>query len=200
MKVVVTGASGFIGHNVLLRAPRDWDVFAVYRSTSGLEAFAQQHGLANVTPVKCDLLNEAEVKALAQDDRRQAGRDAVSRRERRSGGVGRTAALGSRIQHGRVREHARTLPGGARRLRVVRRGLRRPARRGDAGHAGVTEAAVRDLEAGRRSSTCSSSASGAAASTATSTSASSAPTGRTKRPARSPPSGCRRWPVASASS
>ena len=39
MKVVVTGASGFIGHNVLLRAPRDWDIVAVYHSTPGLEAF-----------------------------------------------------------------------------------------------------------------------------------------------------------------
>ena len=26
MKLLVTGASGFIGHNVLLRAPRDWEI------------------------------------------------------------------------------------------------------------------------------------------------------------------------------
>lgn len=65
MNVVVTGASGFIGHNVLLRVPREWNVFAVYRSTSGLDAFVKQHGLANVTPVQCDLLSESGVKALA---------------------------------------------------------------------------------------------------------------------------------------
>lgn len=65
MKVVVTGASGFIGHNVLLRAPREWSVFAVYHRTSGLEAFVKEQGLTNVTPVKCDLLNAAEVKTLA---------------------------------------------------------------------------------------------------------------------------------------
>jgi UDP-glucuronate 4-epimerase len=65
MNVVVTGASGFIGHNVLLRAPREWNVFAVYHSTSGLDAFVKEHGLANVTPVKCDLMSEADVKALA---------------------------------------------------------------------------------------------------------------------------------------
>jgi nucleoside-diphosphate-sugar epimerase len=65
MKLVVTGASGFIGHNVLLRAPREWRIFAVYNSTSGLDAFVKQHGLSNVTPVKCDLLNEADVQALA---------------------------------------------------------------------------------------------------------------------------------------
>ena len=66
MKVVVTGASGFIGHNVLLRAPREWTVFAVYHSTPGLEAFVAQHGLTNVRPVRCDLLNESDVQALAR--------------------------------------------------------------------------------------------------------------------------------------
>lgn len=66
MKVVVTGASGFIGHNVLLRAPREWTVYAMYHSTPGLEAFVAQHGLTNVRPVRCDLLNESDVKALAR--------------------------------------------------------------------------------------------------------------------------------------
>ena len=40
------------------------------------------------------------------------------------------------------------MPGRSRRLCVVRRGLRRPARRGVAGDAGVAATAVRDLEAG----------------------------------------------------
>ena len=66
MNLVVTGASGFIGHNVLLRAPRDWRVFAVYHSTPGLEGFVQEHGLTNVRPVKCDLTSEADVRALAR--------------------------------------------------------------------------------------------------------------------------------------
>jgi len=66
MNVVVTGASGFIGHNVLLRAPREWNVFAVYRSTTGLDAFVKEHGLTNVTPVKCDLLSKADVESLAK--------------------------------------------------------------------------------------------------------------------------------------
>jgi nucleoside-diphosphate-sugar epimerase len=65
MRLIVTGASGFIGHNVLLRAPREWQVFAVYHSTPGLDAFVKQHGLTNVTPVKCDLMSEADVTALA---------------------------------------------------------------------------------------------------------------------------------------
>lgn len=66
MKVVVTGASGFIGHNVLLRAPRWWTIYAVYHSTPGLEAFAATHGLTNVRPVRCNLLNEPEVQELAR--------------------------------------------------------------------------------------------------------------------------------------
>ena len=35
MRVIVTGASGFIGRNVLLRAPRDWQIVAVYRNAGG---------------------------------------------------------------------------------------------------------------------------------------------------------------------
>ena len=66
MKVVVTGASGFIGHNVLLRAPREWSIYAVYHSTPGLEQFVQQHGLSNVRPVRCNLLNEADVQSLSR--------------------------------------------------------------------------------------------------------------------------------------
>ena len=66
MRVVVTGASGFIGHNVLLRAPRAWDVVAVYHSTSGLDSFVKQHGLTNVRPMKCDLMSAADVSALSR--------------------------------------------------------------------------------------------------------------------------------------
>ena len=66
MNVVITGASGFIGHNVLLRAPKDWNIFAVYHSTPGLEAFVKQHGLTNVRPVKCDLMSASDLSALAR--------------------------------------------------------------------------------------------------------------------------------------
>ena len=65
MRVLVTGASGFIGHNVLLRAPREWEIVAVYNSTPGLEDFVKAHALTNVRPMRCDLLNEAAVKQLA---------------------------------------------------------------------------------------------------------------------------------------
>ena len=66
MNVVVTGASGFIGHNVLLRAPREWTIHAVYHSTPGLDAFVAEHGLSNVRPVRCDLSNEGDVRRMAR--------------------------------------------------------------------------------------------------------------------------------------
>ena len=54
MNVVVTGASGFIGRNVLLRAPREWTIYATYHATTDLPAFVQEHGLSHVRPVRCN--------------------------------------------------------------------------------------------------------------------------------------------------
>jgi UDP-glucose 4-epimerase len=65
MRLVVTGASGFIGRNVLLRAPRDWDIVAVAHQTPGLETFVVGHQLTNVRVVRCDLTDGAAVRALA---------------------------------------------------------------------------------------------------------------------------------------
>jgi nucleoside-diphosphate-sugar epimerase len=66
MRVVVTGASGFIGRNVLLRAPREWDIVAVYHRTPGLESFVAEQGLTHVRPVRCDVRDTGEVEALAR--------------------------------------------------------------------------------------------------------------------------------------
>jgi nucleoside-diphosphate-sugar epimerase len=65
MRVIVTGASGFLGHNVLLRAPRDWEIVAVYHRTAGLEAFVTQHGLAHVRAVQANLLDPDAVRRVA---------------------------------------------------------------------------------------------------------------------------------------
>ena len=65
MKVIVTGASGFIGRNVLLRAPLDWDIVAVYQQTP-LAPFLKAQQLDHVRAVRCDLLKAGDVKALAQ--------------------------------------------------------------------------------------------------------------------------------------
>jgi nucleoside-diphosphate-sugar epimerase len=74
MHLVVTGASGFIGRNVLLRAPRDWPVTAVANRTPGLEELVAEHRLSHVRVVHCDLTDAAAVRAAAS----RAGRaDAV---------------------------------------------------------------------------------------------------------------------------
>ena len=65
MRVIVTGASGFIGRNVLLRAPRDWDIIAVAHRSPGLETFVVDHRLSHVRVVRCDLTDVGAVRALA---------------------------------------------------------------------------------------------------------------------------------------
>ncbi len=64
MRVVVTGASGFIGRNVLLRAPAGWDIAAVYHSSSDFPAFVAEQRLHHVRPLRCDLTDAASVAAL----------------------------------------------------------------------------------------------------------------------------------------
>ena len=66
MKVLVTGASGFIGHNVLLRAPREWQIVALYNHTPGLEEFVRLHQLDGVRAVRCDLTDAAAVAEFAR--------------------------------------------------------------------------------------------------------------------------------------
>jgi UDP-glucose 4-epimerase len=75
MRVIVTGASGFIGRNVLLRAPRDWHITAVHHRDASLGRFVESHALSHVTAVRCDLLNVDDVRALAATVGRRA--DAV---------------------------------------------------------------------------------------------------------------------------
>ncbi|MBI1797660.1 MAG: NAD-dependent epimerase/dehydratase family protein [Candidatus Eisenbacteria bacterium] len=55
MRVLVTGASGFIGRNLVSAAPRDWDVTAVWRGAEDFPAFVAGRGLAHVRPVRVDL-------------------------------------------------------------------------------------------------------------------------------------------------
>jgi nucleoside-diphosphate-sugar epimerase len=75
VKLILTGASGFIGRNVLLRAPREWDILALYQHSTDLEAFVAHHRLSHVRPIKCDLLDEADVCAVAAAE--GGGADAV---------------------------------------------------------------------------------------------------------------------------
>jgi UDP-glucose 4-epimerase len=64
MRLLVTGASGFIGRNVLLRAPREWEISAVWNRDETFVPFLEQQGLAHVTPVRCDLGKPADATQL----------------------------------------------------------------------------------------------------------------------------------------
>lgn len=66
MKLVLTGASGFIGRNVLRRVPRTWDIVAVYHRTTAIEAFVEAQGLAHVRLVRCNLLDDTDLDRLMQ--------------------------------------------------------------------------------------------------------------------------------------
>src|SRR5438270_11568803 len=64
MRLLVTGASGFLGRNALLRAPRGWEIIATYCGSADLPTFVDREPLADVRPVRCDLTSPADVSAL----------------------------------------------------------------------------------------------------------------------------------------
>jgi nucleoside-diphosphate-sugar epimerase len=55
MKVLVTGASGFIGRNLLLQIPDDWSVTALYNRSDDFPGFVECSGLQHVKAVQADL-------------------------------------------------------------------------------------------------------------------------------------------------
>ena len=66
MKILVTGASGFIGKNVLLGLPPDWQVVATYHSSEFFPAFLAEHSLGHVIAVRADLADGPAAAALHQ--------------------------------------------------------------------------------------------------------------------------------------
>jgi nucleoside-diphosphate-sugar epimerase len=64
MDLLLTGASGFLGRNVILGAPDEWRILAVYSSDSQFPEFIRRIGRSNVTPVCCDLGNPDQVEAV----------------------------------------------------------------------------------------------------------------------------------------
>jgi nucleoside-diphosphate-sugar epimerase len=70
VRLIVTGASGFIGRNLLVRAPRDWEILATYHEAGDFPAFVEQQRLMNVLPIQCDLTKQGDVVSLC----RTAGR------------------------------------------------------------------------------------------------------------------------------
>lgn len=64
MKLLVTGASGFLGKNLLLSLPKETEVTAVYRSADFL-AFLKTSGLDHVRAVGADLSRAEGAEAVA---------------------------------------------------------------------------------------------------------------------------------------
>ncbi|HET7731206.1 MAG TPA: NAD(P)-dependent oxidoreductase [Usitatibacter sp.] len=64
MRVLVTGASGFIGKNVLLGLPAGASAVATYHRDAGFPAWLRGNGLASVEPLRVDLADTAAVAAL----------------------------------------------------------------------------------------------------------------------------------------
>lgn len=67
MRLLITGASGFLGRNMLLALPRDWEIIAPYRPENAtLPAFVARHHLDQVRLVACDLTDGAQVAEAAR--------------------------------------------------------------------------------------------------------------------------------------
>jgi UDP-glucose 4-epimerase len=60
--MLVTGASGFIGKNLLLKLPRKWDVVATYYKSKEFLGFLEEKALHNVEPLRVNLESLHETK------------------------------------------------------------------------------------------------------------------------------------------
>ena len=72
MRLLVTGASGFLGKNALLAIPSSWQVIALYRpGNTEFLSFLETHFLRHVRPLACDLTDIDQVECVIS----QFGRD-----------------------------------------------------------------------------------------------------------------------------
>lgn len=62
MRLLITGASGFIGKNLLLKVPKKWEVVATYNKSSDFPEFVTKKRLSNVEAVRVDLTNLRETR------------------------------------------------------------------------------------------------------------------------------------------
>jgi nucleoside-diphosphate-sugar epimerase len=67
MNLLVTGASGFVGRNLLMRAPADWRIVAMYKRDDQFPGFVSRLNRFNVVPARCDLAKSADVKRFVRE-------------------------------------------------------------------------------------------------------------------------------------
>lgn len=65
MRILVTGASGFIGKNLLLALPQHWQVVAQYCHSTTFPKFLTGAHLSNAVPVQVDLSTEEGAEQVA---------------------------------------------------------------------------------------------------------------------------------------
>lgn len=66
MRLLLTGASGFIGKNFLENAPKDMEIIAIYNNSKDIEKFVKSKKLSNVSLHKCDLAKKEDVEKLSK--------------------------------------------------------------------------------------------------------------------------------------
>ena len=67
MKLLITGASGFLGRNILLSLPKDWKVVAIYFKDETFIEFLKQNNLNQIKDLRIDLANSASYKNFSKD-------------------------------------------------------------------------------------------------------------------------------------
>lgn len=67
MKIILTGASGFIGKNFLINSPKNWNITSIYNSNKNFSNFLKDYEIVNCSPFQCDLINIEQVKKLAKE-------------------------------------------------------------------------------------------------------------------------------------
>jgi nucleoside-diphosphate-sugar epimerase len=67
MKLLITGASGFLGRNILLSLPKDWKVVATYFKDETFIEFLKQNNLNQIQDLRIDLANSDSYKNFSND-------------------------------------------------------------------------------------------------------------------------------------
>lgn len=60
MKILLAGASGFIGKHFILNAPQEWQIWGIYHSNPDFKEFASN--FSNLSILQCNLSNPQEAK------------------------------------------------------------------------------------------------------------------------------------------
>ncbi|MCX7698319.1 MAG: NAD(P)-dependent oxidoreductase [Candidatus Goldbacteria bacterium] len=66
MNVIITGASGFIGRNLLQYIPKNWNVIAIFNKDKTFPDFVAKSHFYNIRILKCDLKSDHETSILQE--------------------------------------------------------------------------------------------------------------------------------------